>query len=1052
MSKNLLKATAHGALLLLLLFATSLNTLADSKDKSNPNETRYNVTDAEGKLAFGKSYYELNGKPSGANGNFYSPDNTGWSIKKWPDANKHIATYLHFPKCTSSAQIQLTTTGSVTFKVIVTCMENGEQISEKTVTMAKGTKQWITVMDETEMPQGAWYKFDIECTKGASYVGEFFYWQFSKTGSTERVYTADYMSSPSVHLSSWRTTDPTVPSAGRYDWVYQEVMIPEESAIVGTYCMSLGILHGYMGIQVDSENDYPIIFSMWDNGSTDEDPNLPDYLRSGALDWSEGVTIARFGSEGTGAQAKRRTGKNYVPGKWVKFITNARPEVVNIEIDDPANPGQKKTITYYNTLCSAWYLAEGLNTEWQYIATIRQSGANNHFDGWYSFLENYNWPTGQWQRKAYYRNGGLHSMVNGKWYHANQVGFGHTDGGSQYGDRQDYGQGQTDEFENCFFMSTGGYHNSPNARANQVPLVTDFQPIDQSTLDALSARVEQAIKAEQQRKVAEDFEKVRKQIPNSEFKVVANNSEATNEGAANVATAILDGNENTYWHSRWSAGTGNTNYPYYVDIEVSDNALAQEIGQISLYQARDGGYRGKSLEVRVSDDKKTWTTLQTFTLANENRPVANLTTPITGKKYIRLNFKSGYGQYLTLNEVYFRCNAKREDIDAEVMTMLNKENQFNGYTTDDLKPLKAAYNDGAWTDAADIKTAMVDVAANGTLLKYGVPNANMDLSSFKFYQLHNIYDMGDLVVSGDAPTLDTNGALDVTNEANNWILLRSDKYNAYYLYNVHARKYLKYADAAYSLSEKPCPLYVTASTVTINSESRPIFTIQTNPQDTKSFISVLSGVLGVGTGTAKGSAWELRDNYGLTPNVDLVKELLADIEENGGTVFKGEGYTISLSGTNLYLTTVEVKDGSNTTFSLSTYPEYFTLTKSTSSYYYIQSAQSNKFVGYNGGNAWDLVNKKDKWKISSIDGTPTTILKDGSVGLGVDNQKSGAGVFSNKSGQKWVVTYYNSGEETGIETVTTINPDQPVFDLTGRRVYDVKPGQVNIINGKKVVK
>ncbi|MBQ0049278.1 MAG: DUF3472 domain-containing protein [Bacteroidales bacterium] len=1051
MIKNLLKESFLGALTLLVMFSVSLNMLADSKDKTNPTADRYNVTDENCKLAFGKSYYELDGRPSGANGNFYSPTNAGWSIKKWPDAAKHIATYLHFPKCTSDAKIQLTTTGNVTFKVVVTCMENKTKISEKTVSMKAGTQQWITVMDQTEMPLNAWYKFDIECTSGSAAVGEFFYWQFDKTANTERVYIADYLSSPSVHLSAWSTTDPTVPSAGLYDWVYQEVMIPEESAIVGTYCMSLGILHGYMGIQIDSENDYPIIFSMWDNGNTDNDPNLPDYLRSGALDWSDGVIIARFGSEGTGAQAKRRYGKNYVPGKWVKFITNARPEVVDVEIDDPDNPGQKKIITYYNTLCSAWYLAEGKDTEWQYIATIRQSGANNYFNGWYSFLENYNWPTGQWQRKAYYRNGGLHSMVNGKWYHANKVGFGHTDGGDKYGDRQDYGQGVTEDFENCFFMSTGGYHNSPNTQSGTMPLITDFNPIDQSTLDALSARVDQAIKAEQQRKVAEDFEKARKEIPNTNFKVVANNSEATNEGASNVASAILDGNENTYWHSRWSAGTGNTNYPYYVDIEVSDEAMAQEMAQVSLYQGRASNYRGKTLRVQVSDDRKTWTTNGTYTLEDANRVSVNLNTPITGKKYIRLYFSAGYGQYLTVNEVYFRCDATRDDINAEAMKMLGFENQFNGYSTADLKPLKDAYNDGAWTNANDIKQAMVDVASNGTFLKYGVPNSTTSLSSFKYYQLHNIYELGDLVLSGDAPALNTTGHLNITDETNNWLLLRSEKFNAYYLYNTHARKYLCFSNDAYALSEKPYPLYFTAKNVTINGESRPVFTIQTDLQNTKSYISVVSSALGKSTASAQGSAWELRDNYGLTPNVDLVKELLADVDERGGEVFEGEGYSIRLEDASLYLTTIEVPDGGNTTYSLAANPEYFTLTKGTTGYR-IKSAQSNKSVGYSGGsNAWDIVNNNDVWKIAAIDGTPTTIYKSSTAGLGVDKKQAGAGVYTNKSGQKWIITYYNGASQTGIETVTTLDTNEPVYDLAGRRVYQTKPGHIYITSGKKVV-
>lgn len=255
-------------MLMLALTLAPMSAVADKTAKTEPNVERYNVSDAQGKLAFGKSYYEVDGRPVGANGNYYDAtgEHPNWSMKSWPktnnaaDATKHVVTYIHFPACSTSAKIQLTTTGAVTFVVKVYCMEDpSTEISSKTVNISTGTDQWITVMDTKTFSQKAWYKFDIQCTSGAANVGEFKYWQFSNSLS-EPAYTADYMSSPSVHLNGWHTTDPTVPSAGRYDWTYQEVMIPEGDDIVGTYCMSLGVLHGYMGIQKDSETDYPIIF------------------------------------------------------------------------------------------------------------------------------------------------------------------------------------------------------------------------------------------------------------------------------------------------------------------------------------------------------------------------------------------------------------------------------------------------------------------------------------------------------------------------------------------------------------------------------------------------------------------------------------------------------------------------------------------------------------------------------------------------------------------------------------------------------------------------
>lgn len=1023
---------------------------ADDKDKEKPNVERYNVTTDDGLLAFGKSYYELNGYPVGANGNFYDEAHSDWSIKNWPKSNnaadpaKHLATYLHFPACQSNAQIQLTTTGPVTFKIIVTCCEDKSVISEKTVTMPAGTKQWVNVMDTKQMPQSAWYKFDIECTDGAGNVGEFFYWKFDqKTAGTDRVYTADYMSSPSVHLNGWKTTDPKAPSAGRYDWVYQEVMIPEGDDVVGTYAMSLGILHGYMGIQKDSENDYPIIFSMWDNGSTDNDPNLPAYLRSGALDNENGVTIARFGGEGTGAQAKRRTGKNWLPGQWVKFVANCRPEVVDVEIDDPDNPGQKKTITYTNTLCTAWYMAEGIDNDWQYLATIRQSGANNYFDGWYSFLEDYNWPSGQWARRSYYRNGGLHSMVDGKWYHANQVGFGHTDGGDKYGDRQDYGHGVATEYDNCFYLYSGGYFESPKDTENTLPLKQNIMPLDEATIQRLTARVDQAIKKEQTLKMAEQFEASREQLSATGFTVVGNNSEATNEGDANRATAATDGDENTFWHTKWSAGTGagKNGWPYTLDIEVSEEMQAKTIEQIALYEGRGDNYRAKKVEVLTSTNKTSWTSLGTYNLDNANRNSFNLSSSINGKRYIRLNFTEGYGEYLVLNEVYFRTAVSPEALNAQVEEMLDRENQFDGYKTADLAPLKQAYNSGNWTDAQAIKTAMQKVAAEGTILKFGVANSTAALSSFKSYQIHNLYNMGDVIVRNGAPAVADCGSFSVVDEANNWLILRSEKWNAYYLYNVAAKKYLAY-DGGVKLVSEPTPLSITYN--------EGAFHFNLDASISAGYLSADNHSASVAQVGAAGVAWELRDNYGLTPDATLVRSLLADIEKNGLPNFDGNGYAIRLNGSDpaVYLSTAEVKDGNNNTYSLSSYPEYFKVTPNGAGYT-ITSAQTGKSLGYNHTNTWDVSNHRDTWYLT-LGTEPTSILKAPSgsksaLGPEPDANKRTAGyaVFSDKdNANTWVFELYNGGttEPEAVGTVYTISPEGTSLYFT---TTDVKDGNNN---------
>ena len=132
--------------------------------------------------------------------------------------------------------------------------------------------------------------------------------------------------------------------------------------------------------------------------------------------------------------------------------------------------------------------------------------------------------------------------------------------------------------------------------------------------------------------------------------------------------------------------------------------------------------------------------------------------------------------------------------------------------------------------------------------------------------------------------------------------------------------------------------------------------------------------------------------------------------DNGGNTGGGDGkdpevtpadgqtYTIRLDNggtTPLYLTTTTVKDNNDVTYSLSTQPEEFIIV-STDKGYTLQSASSKKYVGYTTGNGWDCYDVADTWTITSIEGVSTTILKDGSVGLGVDKAEDKAGVFTNK--------------------------------------------------------
>lgn len=156
------------------------------------------------------------------------------------------------------------------------------------------------------------------------------------------------------------------------------------------------------------------------------------------------------------------------------------------------------------------------------------------------------------------------------------------------------------------------------------------------------------------------------------------------------------------------------------------------------------------------------------------------------------------------------------------------------------------------------------------------------------------------------------------------------------------------------------------------------------------------------------------------------------------TPAEGTTYTIRLDnpGTELYLTTTEVPDNKNVTYSLSTQPEEFYIA-STDKGYTLQSATTKRYIGYTTGNAWDCYNVADTWAIASIEGLSTTILKDGNVGLGVDKAEDKAGVFTNKPDKehpnaiyRWIISPVKGEPTVPVEPEKKVCAT-PVISLEG---------------------
>lgn len=591
-----------------------------------------NATVYETELSAAQGYVEtLDGKP-GASG-IYIPgegrDNNGIatnnnSLSAWTNANACAVYYFHQPAATVTNTIKLNVKKgySAKFRLTIIAPDAPDvQLFSKTFT-ANGTDSNVDVtVGDVTFKRSAYYRYRLECLSGNQNINLIRSFKF-KTTATEKPYVANYLSSPSVHLYSWGSTDPNAPKGDAYDWCFMEIMLPQESDIIGTYAMALGVLNGYMGIQTngytaDGSPRHDVLFSMWDDGSTDEDPNLPEYLRAGAVDWDALTTVNRFGNEGTGVQTYRK-GPYWTPGKYVQFITNCRPETTSYTTEVNGKP---TVHTQHNMLVSAWFNAlDGKG--WQYMATVRKRNSSTYFDSWYSFLENYNPSTGQANRIAYYRNGYMRARSNGKWYNRNSVGFGHTDGGDNIGARTDYGQGTTDSpADRTFFMQTGGY-TSTNKTKTTVALATDYTPVDTINITPLNDRVLTAIANEKERNEKEQLfnDNILKKTG---WKAIEYSSEETaGEGSNGRAQQIVDGYDNTYWHPQWYTGTAQL--PHYIVVDMQEK---KNVGGFEIKMGDNANRHIKAYDLYGSTDNANWTLL----CSDDNAPSKSSFRVILGK-------------------------------------------------------------------------------------------------------------------------------------------------------------------------------------------------------------------------------------------------------------------------------------------------------------------------------------------------------------------------------------------------------------------------------------
>ncbi|MDM8162038.1 DUF3472 domain-containing protein [Labilibaculum sp. K2S] len=233
---------------------------------------------------------------------------------------------------------------------------------------------------------------------------------------------------PSVHLGY------EIPAeAGDIEWFYNEIEVPEGNDLIGSYYMANGFGEGYFGIQVNSETERRILFSVWSSYVTDDPNNIPEDEKIKLLKKGADVTIGEFGNEGSGGQSFRVY--DWKAGNKYRFLLGAKPTNDNC------------------TDYSAYFFAPEIG-QWELIAGFRRPKTSTYLTRPHSFLENFLTEMGQFTRKGTYLNQWVRN-TEGKWFEMTKAKF-TADATAHKDSRLDYAGGADNGkffLKNCGFFS-----------------------------------------------------------------------------------------------------------------------------------------------------------------------------------------------------------------------------------------------------------------------------------------------------------------------------------------------------------------------------------------------------------------------------------------------------------------------------------------------------------------------------------------------------------------------------------------------------------------------
>ncbi|PWJ60051.1 uncharacterized protein DUF5077 [Dyadobacter jejuensis] len=266
---------------------------------------------------------------------------------------------------------------------------------------------------------------------------------------------------PSVHLNY-----PLPAELEPVEWFYNEVTVPQGQDVIGSYFMANGFAQGYFGMQVNSEQERRILFSVWSPFQTDDPASIPVDKRIVLLSKGADVYAGEFGNEGSGGQSYLRY--NWKAGNTYRFLLRGVP-------------GQDSTTTF-----TAYFYAPEVG-EWALIASFKRPDTKSHLTRLHSFLENFVPDMGVVERRVNFGNQWVRSTT-GEWRELTTAGF-TADATARKAFRMDYAGGQDAQYfylKNCgFFSDYTPINSSFERKGGGTQPAPDFEKLKKLYEDAL---------------------------------------------------------------------------------------------------------------------------------------------------------------------------------------------------------------------------------------------------------------------------------------------------------------------------------------------------------------------------------------------------------------------------------------------------------------------------------------------------------------------------------------------------------------------------------------